>query len=351
MGRVPMMGSVFRVMRALRRFRAAISGPVIFRRSGKRDELGRAASSLVRIRAMAAVVEIPDPRALRDEARAEIQRALDGGAILSFPCFPIAIAAQDREFLLSLRQTRAAYHKNIAYRPAQERVSGFTAGNPGGGVRLRDVLRRYSKSTIAFLGGLFPRYAAAWTVDYASFRRLEEAGRDLSASKRNDRLHVDASPTRPTRGDRILRFFTNVNPENPRHWKTGSEVFPALAERFARASGLLAKAERGGLVSRARRWGAALGLPVAAHSAYDRFVLLFHDFLKSDDGYQRSAPADEFRFPPGSSWMVYTDTVSHAVLSGRFAIEQTVRIARRSLAVPDRAPIAVLEKLAGRALA
>ncbi|HWC64870.1 MAG TPA: Kdo hydroxylase family protein, partial [Thermoanaerobaculia bacterium] len=71
----------------------------------------------------------------------------------------------------------------------------------------------------------------------------------------------------------------------------------------------------------------------------------------SNDEYQRAAPADEFRFPPGSSWVVYTDTVSHAVLSGRFALEQTFLIARRSLAAPDRAPIAVLERLAGRALA
>jgi hypothetical protein len=288
---------------------------------------------------------------LSDEKRLRMQRALEEGGILYFPRSPIAVPEEDRRFLLGLKQTRAAYHKNIAYRPGTNRVSGFVAARPGDGERLRDVLRRYSKDTIAFLGELFPAYAPAWTIDYASFRPVEEEGRDLSPSKRNDRMHVDAFPTRPTRGDRILRFFTNINPEEPRRWKTGAEVFPALAERFARSSGLLAKAARRGVGARAREWGAAAGLPLAAHSAYDRFMLLFHDWLKNNDEYQRGAPADEFRFPPGSSWMVYTDTVSHAVLSGRFALEQTFLIARRSLADPDRAPIAVLERLAGRALA
>jgi hypothetical protein len=49
--------------------------------------------------------------------------------------------------------------------------------------------------------------------------------------------------------------------------------------------------------------------------------------------------------------MVLTDMVSHAVLSGQFALEQTLILARESLADPEKAPIAILERLAGRALA
>ena len=300
---------------------------------------------------MASVVEIPDPARLSESRLLELQRALEEGKILYLPRSPIPIGEEERRFLLGLKQSAAAYHKNIAYRPAQDRVTGFVERNTGDGDRLRGVLRRYSREAVDFLASLFPSYAPAWTIDYASFRPLEEAGRDLSASKRNDRMHVDAFPTRPTRGDRILRFFTNVNPDEPRRWKTGAEVFPALAARYAGASGLLGKAVRGGAGAKARAWAAAVGLPVAAHSAYDRFMLSFHDFLKANDAYQEGAPTDEFHFPPGSSWMVFTDTVSHAVLSGRFALEQTFLIGRGSLAVPESAPIAVLEKIAGRALA
>lgn len=300
---------------------------------------------------MAAVVEIGDPSVLSAERRLELQRALEQGKILYFPRSPVPVGAEDRRFLLGLKQSGAAYHKNIAYRPEADRVTGFVSETPGDRDRLRKVLSRYSREAIVFLGDFFPSYATAWKLDYASFRPLEEAGRDLSRAKKNDLMHVDAFPTRPTRGDRILRFFTNVNPSEPRHWKTGAEVFPALAERYAAASGLLGKALRGGAAARARAWAAAAGLPVAAHSAYDRFMLGFHDYLKGNAEYQRGARTDEFRFPPDSAWMVFTDTVSHAVLSGRFALEQTFLIRRASLALPDSAPIAVLEKLAGRALA
>jgi hypothetical protein len=48
--------------------------------------------------------------------------------------------------------------------------------------------------------------------------------------------------------------------------------------------------------------------------------------------------------------MVFTDTVSHAVLRGQYALEQTFIVARESLALPERAPIAILERLAGTPL-
>ena len=297
-----------------------------------------------------AVVTIEETGSLPERRRAELQRALEEGKILYLPRSPIAVPEADREFLLGLRQSRAGYHKNIAYRPEGDRVTGFAAEAKGDVGRLTDVLRRYSRAAIAYLTGLFPSYAATWKVDYASFRALEEEGRDLPLEKKNDLMHVDAFPTRPTRGARIFRFFTNVNPTQPRRWKTGADVFPALAERYAASSGLLAKAIRPGLAGAMRALGASLGL-VAARSPYDAFMLEFHDFLKGNAEYQREAPTEEFAFPAGSSWMVYTDMVSHSVLSGRFALEQTFLIDRAAMALPHCAPIAVLEKLAGRALA
>jgi hypothetical protein len=76
----------------------------------------------------------------------------------------------------------------------------------------------------------------------------------------------------------------------------------------------------------------------------------FHNFLKDNEGYQDNARAEVVAFPPGATWMVFTDMVTHAVLSGQFALEQTFLIARESLTHPEHAPVAVLERLAGRTL-
>ena len=48
--------------------------------------------------------------------------------------------------------------------------------------------------------------------------------------------------------------------------------------------------------------------------------------------------------------MVFTDIVPHSVQSGQSAVEQTFIVAPESLAAPERAPVAILEKLAGRGL-
>jgi hypothetical protein len=49
--------------------------------------------------------------------------------------------------------------------------------------------------------------------------------------------------------------------------------------------------------------------------------------------------------------MVFTDMVTHSVLQGQFALEQTFLIGRETLTVPEKAPIAVLERIAGHAMA
>jgi hypothetical protein len=290
-----------------------------------------------------AVVTIEEAGAPAEARRAELQSALEEGKILYLPRSPIEIPEPDRHFLLSLRQSRAGYHKNIAYRPQSDRVTGFAADAPEDVGRLTDVLRRYSRASIAFLTSLFPGYARHWKVDYASFRALEEEGRDLPLQKKNDLLHVDAFPTRPTRGNRIFRFFTNVNTAQPRRWKTGAEVFPALADRFAVSSGLLDKAMHPGIGSRLRAWGEAAGLPFSARSPYDEFMLRFHDFLKENGDYQARAATESSPFlpaPPGWSSPTWSIWCSRPVRSknsfsstgGRWRCDRPTR-SRRARAV------------------
>lgn len=269
--------------------------------------------------------------------------ALESGNILYFPNEGSGLSDSARFFLLSIRQANGAIHKNIAYRPSQDKISGYD----GSSDQLHSALRGYSEWAVQFTGNILPRYKPHWRLDYTSFRPQQEQGRDLPWKKRNDLLHVDAFPSRPTRGDLILRVFTNINPAEKRVWIT-SDPFPKLAAKYAVNAGLpeISKQSGAGLL-RFLRW---TGLAIADRTPYDRFMLGFHDYLKASSDYQRDCPKYRFEFPPNSTWMVFTDVVPHAVLSGQYALEQTFIIARSSLFKPANAPAAILEKLSGRSL-
>ncbi len=281
------------------------------------------------------------------EPREENYLQLERGNILFFPRTPFALSEEERDVLRSTGLTSGSHHKNIAYRPSSDKVTGFDkVSDPE---KLRGVMRSYSERLLGFMRTFLPRYMDNCRIDFASFRPQEEEGRDLPVKKRNDLLHVDAFPTRPTGGDLILRVFTNINATQSRVWLT-SDPFEMLAHRYAMDAGLprIAASPDGPLLSRLLH---AVGLPVVQRSAYDRFMLGFHDYLKFNREYQATCAKYRFEFPPDSTWMVFTDIVPHAVLSGRYALEQTAIVRRQSLAGTDHAPIAILESICNRRLA
>jgi len=281
---------------------------------------------------------------------------LEAGDVLYFPQTPIEFAQGDLEFLRNQKQVGAGYRKNIAYKPTEDRVTGFVVQSTETGERLQSVMRKYSRDVAEFLSKFLAPYESRWQLDYASFRPQEEEGRDLSTRKRNDLLHTDAFPTRPTHGDRILRFFNNINPIKPREWIT-TETFDALAKQFAGTRELASKnkislpesVEHRGFARTVASTASSLGLshiaPALVRPPYDDFMLRFHHFLKENTGFQRDCPKRRWSFPPGSSWMVYTDMVSHAVLSGQYALEQTLLVAKNAMVTPEIAPISVLREL------
>ena len=294
---------------------------------------------------------------------------LEKGNILFFPMTPFEFPAEHVEFVLSQRQSGAAYHKNIAYRPGQDRLTGFAKHGREEEETLRAAMRCYSERATWFLSQSLPQYAASWKIDFASFRPQEEEGRQIRLRARNDLLHVDSFPTRPTNGDRILRFFTNINPSTPRVWLTG-ETFEGLAKRIPRlpasepSAGMTAPRESGTLegaraflprpesmTKRATRsfirLARSAGVPMADRSPYDEFMHRLHNYLKQDAAFQEACPKTRWEFPPKSSWIVFTDMVSHAVLSGQFALEQTYIVSRGSLLLPHKAPASILAEMVG----
>ena len=83
-------------------------------------------------------------------------------------------------------------------------------------------------------------------------------------------------------------------------------------------------------------------------SSYDAFMLRLHDYLKADEEFQERGPKRFWKFPPGSAWLAITDTCSHAVLRGRFALEHSYFVAPHSLALPHESPAALLARMCGR---
>jgi hypothetical protein len=88
-------------------------------------------------------------------------------------------------------------------------------------------------------------------------------------------------------------------------------------------------------------------MPVLSRLAYDRFMLRLHDFMKQSDALQSSCHPARHDFAPFDSWIVFTDTVPHAVLSGQYALEQTYIVPRGVQRAPERSPLMLLEQIAG----
>jgi len=283
------------------------------------------------------------------EARArKYCEMLESGQILMFRELPFELPAEDQKFLLEQEWAELRMHKNVSYRPDEDVLRGVSGG-AATVQRLQEILRNYSAEVVAFLTKFLAPYTRDWTVDFASFRPFEEESRGLPLHKRNDLLHVDAFPSRPTRGGRILRVFTNLNPVKPRVWNT-TENFEALARRYAEDAGLQRIADDSWLSRTVQDWGGKLGFRGMGRTPYDMFMLGFHDYLKENAGFQKDCPKVRMEFPPSSTWLVFTDGVAHAAISGQYAIEQTFLISPKALVSPEQAPCRILETLAGRPL-
>jgi hypothetical protein len=278
--------------------------------------------------------------------RSTLEERLERGEVLYYPFCPFPIpTGNDRQFLLEQRLASRA-HKNISYDPHTEKAHGFLRHSTEQAERLRRILAEFAVAGTNWLAMTFPRYAQSWRRDRVSFRPEEEATRRLRQKARNDLLHVDAFPSRPTNGHRILRLFANVNSTEPRIWAT-SEPFGKLLQRFGTEMGLPTRQEL--------QWGRQLGKkllglfqPVRARrSVYDDFMLRFHDFLKANDAFQENGPKRFWTFVPGSAWVVFTDTASHAALRGRFALEHSYFVAPQALVLPQESPPALLERACG----
>jgi 3-deoxy-D-manno-oct-2-ulosonic acid (Kdo) hydroxylase len=231
--------------------------------------------------------------------------------------------------------------KNASFDPASGRLGG-TSANGVEAAKLREMMARFSAGAAALVDRLFPRYRGRVTLARASFRPAEIAGRKSTWRKDDTRLHVDSFPATPTGGRRILRVFTNVNPDRrARAWRVGDD-FDAVARRFSERLRVPLPGS-GHLL-------ALLRVTKSPRTAYDALMLQLHDRMKEDETFQRESPQHAIDFPAGSTWVAFTDQVSHAAISGQYQLEQTFLVPIDAMAQPDRSPLKILERVKGRDL-
>src|SRR6266849_2522052 len=99
------------------------------------------------------------------QPRDEYYLALEKGNILLFPKTPFELSEQERDILRSTGLTGSAHHKNIAYRPAADKVTGFDRAVVRDPENLRGVMRAYSERVLGFMRTLLPRYMERCRID------------------------------------------------------------------------------------------------------------------------------------------------------------------------------------------
>jgi hypothetical protein len=203
-----------------------------------------------------------------------------------------------------------------------------------------------------------PDYIPSCTFGTTSFRPVEEKGRDLNPRSSNEFVHIDAGAYGATNGSRILRFFVNVHPTRDRVWGTKGS-FEDLMRRHpplwdaARGSrprvpvkkGLLDRTFSGVIAGASKLYPL---FRVIDSSPYDRSMRRIHNYMKETAAFQQDqSDYQEIRFPPGSAWMVFTDGISHAALTGQYAFISTALIPLENCRRFERTPLGILSAAGG----
>jgi hypothetical protein len=277
----------------------------------------------------------------RPSQSADVQRTavrtLEGGGVLVLPRLAFELFEGEQRFLSPQWSDDRA--KNISL---EGQTLKGALGAPEELAALARMIGRFAAAAGGLVAGLFPRYAQYVKRARTSFRPQPAVGRTLSWRKDDALLHIDAFPSRPNHGERILRVFCNVNRTEDRVWRVGDD-FQVMARTFLPRIGRPVPG-----ASAVLAW---LHVTKGRRSEYDHVMLGLHDRAKADRDYQRNCPQQIVHFAPGTTWLCFSDQVMHAAVSGQHMLEQTIHLPIAALYQPDSSPLAILEKLCGRPLA
>ena len=284
------------------------------------------------------IVEIDFNDWAQAHSRPEWTAALEAGKVLYFP--RLGFAVQPEEQALLREDMLAPKSRNVSL--GADGVLKGAAGSAQDQQALAAMVGRFRQQALQLVDDLLPEYKGQLRVAPTSFRPKQVETRAQSVRADDQRMHVDAFPSRPSYGERLLRVFTNLNPHGvPRVWRVG-EDFETIARRY------LPQAKP------YRLWQAkvlnAVHATKSLRSEYDHLMLQLHDLMKFDEAYQKNGTQVTVPFPPGSVWVCFSDQATHAVMSGQFMMEQTLYLPPGKEVDPQASPLAILTRLMGRPL-
>ncbi len=263
--------------------------------------------------------------------------ALESGQVIYFPHY--SFRPDKTETVLLSESVLHPKHKNISYDYRKQRLAGLSTLASSELTRVTSLfMHRFAEYTRQLVIGIAPRYSNDLVWGKTSYRPAEVQNRKLSKRKDDSRVHIDAFPSTPVYGQRILRVFCNINPNDaPRVWDLG-EPFSQVLNRFSSKI-----SSYNALRARLLVW---LRASKTIRSPYDHFMLKLHDKMKLDDHYQQSLNKQRIDFPAQSTWIVFTDNVSHAALGGQYLLEQTFYLPIKAMGRPELSPFKQWEALA-----
>jgi hypothetical protein len=284
------------------------------------------------------IVEIDFTDWAEAHSRPEWTAAVEAGKVLYFP--RLGFAVQPDEQALLREDMLAPKSRNVSL--GADGVLKGAAGSAAEQQALAAMVGRFRQQALRLVDDLLPEYQGLLRIAPTSFRPRQVETRAQSVRADDQRMHVDAFPSRPSYGERLLRVFTNLNPQGvPRVWRVG-EDFETIARRY------LPQAKP------YRLWQAkvlnAVHATKSLRSEYDHLMLQLHDLMKFDEAYQKNGTQVTVPFPPGSVWVCFSDQATHAVMSGQFMMEQTLYLPPGKEVDPQASPLAILTRLMGRPL-
>lgn len=256
---------------------------------------------------------------------------LESGKLIYLPDYAFSLTHLEQDLLTD--SILAPKSKNISYDYSKQRLNGLSKNNQSSTLSglIQPFMHRFADFSHDLIKSLLPHYASSILWGRTSYRPAEIKGRASSKRRDDTRVHVDSFAATPVNGLRILRVFCNINPNHkPRVWHVG-EPFKDVIKRFSHTIPTYNPFQ-----AHLFQW---FKMTKSLRTPYDHHMLHLHDNMKLDDHYQQTVVKKRIDFAAQSTWVVFTDHVSHAALSGQFLLEQTFYLPVDAMLDAEQSPL------------